>query len=168
MPRSPKRAQRSPRSARSAGALLRLAAALLLFSVCFAAKTQFPSQTQRWRSQLWSLIGQRTDLRESLTWLGEELEQQRSALHAVGDWCVEVFGAQEVNLPAAALPEQAEAAQPWAQREADASEGAESEPEPDESAAWAQTAPEAASVSAALVQTAPEAESASAPTSSAP
>lgn len=162
-PHSPKRARKSPKTGPEShsSSLFRLIAAVLLFSVCFVAKTQFPSQTQRWRAQLAQLIGTHTDLHQSLDWLGEELERQRTVFHAVGDWCVEVFGTQDLSLPstqpeATAPPENAqERAAESAQPEGKQSSAAVSEGE-QSSVAVSDDAPEGEQSSAAVSEGAPE------------
>lgn len=78
--------------------LLRLIAAALLFVLCFAAKVQFPRQSQHWRSQLTRLMGAHTDWEGTFSRLGEELERREQVVHAVGDWCVSVFGPEKVTL----------------------------------------------------------------------
>lgn len=78
--------------------LLRLVAAALLFAVCFAAKAQFPRQSQRWCSQLTRLMGVHSDWEGTFSRLGEELERREQVVHAVGDWCVSVFGPEKVML----------------------------------------------------------------------
>lgn len=78
--------------------LLRLIAAALLFVLCFAAKVQFPRQSQHWRSQLTRLMGAHTDWEGTFSRLGEELERREQVVHAVGDWCVSVFGPENVKM----------------------------------------------------------------------
>lgn len=78
--------------------LLRLIAAALLFVLCFAAKVQFPRQSQHLRSQLTRLMGAHADWEGTFVRLGEELERREQVVHAVGDWCVSVFGPEKVQL----------------------------------------------------------------------
>lgn len=78
--------------------LLRLIAAALLFVLCFAAKVQFPRQSQRLRGQLTRLMGAHTDWEGTFSRLGEELERREQVVHAVGDWCISVFGPEKVRL----------------------------------------------------------------------
>ena len=162
-PHSPKRARKSPITGPEShsSSLFRLITAVLLFSVCFVAKTQFPRQTQRWRAQLAQLIGTHTDLHQSLDWLGEELERQRTVFHAVGDWCVEVFGTQDLSLPstqpeATAPPENAqERAAESAQPEGEQSSAAVSEGE-QSSVAVSDDAPEGGQASSSAPAAAAE------------
>lgn len=99
VPRRPRRSKNDEQPARST-VLLRLVTALVLFGVCFVAKVHFPRQTQSWRTQLCSLIGAQTDLKQSFSRLGEELEQREAVVRAVGDWCVSVFGPEGLEVPA--------------------------------------------------------------------
>ena len=94
--------------------LMRLIAAALLFVLCFAAKVQFPQQSQHLRSQLTRLMGAHTDWEGTFVRLGEELERREQVVHAVGDWCVSVFGPEKVTL-------EPEKASDGAQNEADTS-----------------------------------------------
>lgn len=152
-PHPPKRARKSPKTGPEShsSSFFRLIAAVLLFSVCFVAKTRFPSQTQRWRAQLAQLIGTHTDLHQSLDWLGEELERQRTVFHAVGDWCVEVFGTQDLSL----ATDQPEATAPPENAQERATESAQPEGEQD-SEAVSEGAPEGEQSSVAVSEGGPE------------
>lgn len=97
----PKRARKPTKEEqrRPVSLMLRLLAALTLFAFCFAAKVCFPERTRHWRQELGTVLGSQTDLQASFRRLGTELEERRAVLQAVGDWCVEVFGAQELSAP---------------------------------------------------------------------
>lgn len=92
------RRSKEPEKGDGSAVLLRLAAAMLLFALCFVAKTSFPDQTQQWRSQLTQLIGAQTDLHQAVSQLGEELERREAVVRAVGDWCVNVFAPEGLQV----------------------------------------------------------------------
>ncbi len=70
---------------------LRLGASLLLCLVVFAGRGLFPARWESLRSSLQALLGQTTTLQDAWDTLNQGLQEGRSALAAVGDWCIEVF-----------------------------------------------------------------------------
>lgn len=80
------------------GSLRRLAAAIVLFLLCFVGKTKFPAQTEPYWGKLAATLSSSTDFRSAFTDLGQELSQGNDMLEAVGDWCVAVFAPGEIQL----------------------------------------------------------------------
>ena len=100
-PPKPRRSKQT-REPTASTALVRLAAAVLLFALCAVAKVHFPQQSLPWRQQLSRLIGSQTDLNQAFSQLGEELERREEVVHALGDFCVSVFAPEGVSIPAEA------------------------------------------------------------------
>lgn len=86
-------------------ALLRLAAACVLFLLCLGAKVCFPAESMPYRQRLSSLLSSSTDFRSAFAQLGEHLEHKEEIAEAVGDWCVTVFAPEALTAEPADTPQ---------------------------------------------------------------
>lgn len=86
--------------------LIQLGICLILFLTVFVGKGVFPNRIQQVSGQVLDYIGHSTDFRAVFSQLGQAISEEGSVLEGLGDFCAEVFGAEEEEaVPAAALSE---------------------------------------------------------------
>ncbi len=75
--------------------LVQLALCLVLFLTVFLGKGVFPHKLVQLREDMSAMLTQDFDFRQALTELGESLAEGEGVFSDLGDFCVQVFGAQE-------------------------------------------------------------------------
>lgn len=77
--------------------LLQLGLCLALFLTVFLGKGVFPQRLQQSGERLLSLLGADTDFRAAFVRLGTSLSEREDVLGEIGDFCIQVFGPEQVR-----------------------------------------------------------------------
>ena len=75
--------------------LIQLGVCLVLFFTVFLGKGVFPDRLVQLRSDVLSVISRDFDFRQALTELGSALSEGESVFSQLGEFCVQVFGAED-------------------------------------------------------------------------
>lgn len=83
----------------TSGKLKRLAASVLIFVFCFAARMLFPEQTQGTAELVRQTMASSSHFEDAFSELGTNLTEGKGLADSVGNWCVAVFAPQEISVP---------------------------------------------------------------------